>query len=72
MEHPEEHGGYDMQDIYNNYADTYALILYKLKEYNLAFSYQDEVRKQNGLDKGGKERYAAIAEKAKGLKFTKD
>lgn len=72
MEHPEEHGGYDMQDIYNNYADTYALILYKLKEYNLAFSYQDEVKKQNALDKGGKERYAAIAEKAKGLKFTKD
>jgi len=72
MEHPEEHGGYDVKDNYNNYADTYALILYKLKEYNLAFSYQDEVRKQNGLDKGGKERYAAISEKAKGLKFTKD
>lgn len=72
MENPEEHGGHDMQDFYNNYADTYALILYKLKEYNLAFKYQDEVRKQNGLDKGGKERYAAIAEKAKGLKFTKD
>jgi len=72
MEHPEEHGGYDVKDNYNNYADTYALILYKLKVYNLAFSYQDEVRKQNGLDKGGKERYAAIAEKAKGLKFAKD
>ncbi len=72
MDHPEEHGGYDVKDNYNNYADTYALILYKLKEYNLAFSYQDEVRKQNGLDKGGKERYAAIAEKAKGSKFTKD
>jgi len=72
MEHPEEHGGYDVKDNYNNYADTYALILYKLKEYNLAFKYQNEVRKQNGLDKGGKERYAAIAEKAKGSKFTKD
>ena len=72
MKHPEEHGGYDMQGLYNTYADTYALILYKLKEYNLAFKYQDEIRKQNGLDKGAKERYAAMAEKAKGSKFTKD
>jgi len=72
IEHPEEHGGYDVKDNYNNHADTYALILYKLKEYNLAFKYHDDVKNQNALDKGGKERYAAIAEKAKGLKFAKD
>lgn len=71
MDYPEEHGGYDVNDNYNNYSDTYALILYKLKEYDLAFTYQEEVRKQNGLDTGGKERYAAIAEKAKGPKFAK-
>lgn len=60
------------QGQYNTYADTYALILYKQKKYAEAFQYQEEVRKLDGLDTGGKERYAAFAEQYKGVTFTKD
>jgi thiol-disulfide isomerase/thioredoxin len=60
------------QGTHNMFADTYALILYKQKKYDLAFQYQDEIEKLGGLDTGGKERYAGFAEKVKGLEFTKD
>jgi len=61
-----------LQGTHNMYADTYALILYKQKKYEEAFKYQDVVEKNGGLDTGGKERYAAIAEKAKGAEFSKE
>jgi len=70
--HPEEN--YDirqLQGTYNNYSDTYAYILFKQKKYTLAFQYEDPIDKQDELDTGGKERYAAIAEKVKGLEFTR-
>jgi len=60
-----------LQGEYNNNSDTYALVLYKQKIYNQAFEYEDAIQKQDELDNGGKERYAAIAEKAKGLEFTR-
>ncbi|MFD2941392.1 TlpA disulfide reductase family protein [Flavobacterium notoginsengisoli] len=50
---------------FNMYADTYALILYKQGNYEEAFKYQDSVRKANGFDAGGKERYVAMMEKVK-------
>lgn len=56
--------------IYNMFADTYALILYKLKRYDEAFRYQDTIAQKDELDTGEKERYAGISEKAKGVKFT--
>ncbi|MNF27635.1 Thiol-disulfide oxidoreductase ResA [compost metagenome] len=61
-----------LEGMYNMFADTYALILYKQKKYDLAFQYQDEIAKLDGLDTGGKERYAGYAEKVKGLEFTKN
>jgi len=70
--HPlEEDDTRRLQGEYNNNSDTYALVLYKQKKYDLAFQYEDPVRKLDELDNGGKERYAAIAEKAKGLEFTR-
>ncbi len=57
---------------YNMFADTYALIMYKQKRYQEAFDYQHPIVEQDELDTGGKERYAAYAEKAKGLEFTKN
>ena len=60
-----------LQGTHNMYADTYSLILYKQKKYEESFKYQDAVEKNGGLDTGGKERYAAIAEKAKGAEFAK-
>lgn len=62
----------ELQGTHNMYADTYALILYKQKKYEEAFKYQDVVERNGGLDTGGKERYAAIAEKAKGAEFAKE
>lgn len=59
----------ELQGIYNMFADTYALLLYKQKNYQKAFEYQNAIRLLNGLDTGGKERFAAMAEKAKGLDF---
>lgn len=60
-----------LQEDYNKYSDTYALLLYKQKKYDLAFQFQDQIAKLDGLDTGGKERYAGFAEKVKGLEFTK-
>ena len=60
------------QEDYNMFADTYALILYKLKNYELAFKYQNEIAEQDELDTGGKERYAVYAEKVKGAEFAKN
>lgn len=60
------------QGNYNTHADTYALILYKLGQYDSAFYYQDEIYKQGSeLDAGGLERYAVYAEKVKGIKYAK-
>ncbi|MBK8493699.1 MAG: redoxin domain-containing protein [Chitinophagaceae bacterium] len=61
-----------MKDIHFNFYDTYALILYKLGQYDSAFYYQDLVSRQGKeLNTGGMERYAAYAEKAKGTAFTR-
>ncbi|MEO0037519.1 MAG: hypothetical protein RIQ59_730 [Bacteroidota bacterium] len=59
------------QGQYNTFADTYALVLYKQNKYKEAFEYEDEVRKLDGLDTGGKERYAGFAEQYKGPEFAK-
>ena len=73
MKNPSEDDNmFRLQGDYNQYADTYALILYKQKKYDLAFQFQDEISKLDGLDTGGKERYAGFAEKVKGLDFTRD
>lgn len=63
---------FQLQASYNTYADTYALIMFKQKKYDLAFQYQDEIAKQDGLGTASKAQYAAYAEKVKGLQFTKD
>ena len=73
MKNPNEDDDvFQLQGNYNMFADTYALILYKEKKYDLAFQLQDEISKLDGLDTGGKERYAGFAEKAKGLEFTRN
>ncbi|WP_291099820.1 MULTISPECIES: TlpA family protein disulfide reductase [unclassified Flavobacterium] len=73
MNNSKENGNqFQLQGSYNMYADTYALILYKQKKYDLAFQLQNEISKLDGLDTGGKERYAAYMEKVKGLEFTKE
>ena len=62
----------ELQGTYNNYADTYALILYKTGQYDSAFYYQDAVYKQGGqLDPGGLERYAVYSEKIKGKDYAR-
>ncbi len=64
--------GQELQGSHNTFADTYALILYKLGQYDSAFYYQDAIYKQRGeLDEGGLERYAAYAEKAKGADYAR-
>jgi len=61
-----------LQDTYNSYADTYALILYNLGKYDSAFYYQNNIYKQEKeVDVGVLERYSLYAEKVKGLKFAK-
>ncbi|OIV41992.1 TlpA disulfide reductase family protein [Flavobacterium johnsoniae] len=55
----------EYQSLYNMYADTYAHILYKQGKYKEAFTYQDSLRKIDGLDSNGKECYLAILEKVK-------
>lgn len=53
-------------------TDTYALILYQLKQYDSAFYYQDAILKRGGgMGVDALERYAAFAEKAKGALFAK-
>ncbi len=75
MEHPEEtEGRSDPEEMYHMCADTYALILYKQKKYEQAFKYQHAIVEAIGdrMSTGGKERYAAFAEKARGTEFAKD
>lgn len=61
-----------LQSTYNTYADTYALILYKLGQYDSAFYYQDVIYKQDDeLGAGGLERYAVYSEKVKGAEYAK-
>ncbi len=63
----------DLKEAHYKFYDTYALILYKLRQYDSAFYYQDIVSKQGKeLNTGGMERYAAYAEKVKGTAFAKD
>ncbi len=62
----------DLKEAHYNFYDTYALILYKLGQYDSAFYYQDLVSKQGKeLNTGGMEKYAAYAEKVKGIPFAK-
>jgi thiol-disulfide isomerase/thioredoxin len=53
------------------FTNTYALILYKLGQYDSAFIYQDNIyqQKEVGLDAGSIERYAVYAEKIKGMEY---
>ncbi|MBF4518774.1 TlpA family protein disulfide reductase [Flavobacterium sp. ANB] len=55
----------DYESMYNMFSDTYALILYKLGDYDGAFKYQEIVRGFNGFDSGGKERYLTYMQKVK-------
>lgn len=58
---------------YGTYSDTYALILYKLKNFDSAFYYQHTIFKAgHHMGTDGLERYAVFAEKAKGASFAKD
>ena len=63
-----------IQESYYWYADTYALIMYKQKKYDLAFQTQHQIvlAMQDEMGADGKERYAGYAEKAKGLEFAKN
>lgn len=53
------------------FADTYALILYKQKQFDSAFYYQDKILQRGRMNVDGKERYAVFAEAAKGANFVK-
>jgi thiol-disulfide isomerase/thioredoxin len=56
----------------NKYINTYALILYKLGQYDSAFYYQDSLYQQGGeLNVAGMERYVAYAEKVKGVNYAR-
>jgi thiol-disulfide isomerase/thioredoxin len=62
----------DLLGPYYRYLNTYALVFYKLHQYDSAFYYQDIMYCQsNVLNTEGLERYAVYAEKVKGLDFTK-
>lgn len=62
----------ELQGTYNMCADTYALILYKLGQFDSAFYYQDAIYKQGGaLDVGGMERYTVYAEKVRGANYAR-
>ena len=70
--HPSENDNIaQLRDSYLMDVDTYALILYKLKNYDLAFQFQDEISKLDEINPDGKERLAAYAEKSKGLEFAR-
>jgi len=57
---------------YDLYADTYALLLYKLNMADSAFYYEDAIDKATLVqDATEVERYAAYAEKAKGAEFAR-
>ena len=73
--HPDENlVGYDLEELHRMCADTYALILYKQKKYDLAFQYQHAIVEELGdeMYPDGKERYAAFAEEVKGPEFARD
>jgi len=63
----------DKRGTYNLYANTYAIVLYKLGMYDSAFIYQDEIYRQGRrfLNNAAMERYTLYAEKAKGLPYAK-
>ncbi len=61
----------DLQGTHDMYADTYALILYKLNRFEEAFQYQDKIYQMGDFGPDGKERYAVYMEKVKGLEVTK-
>lgn len=62
----------NLHDALNKFSDTYALILYKLGQYDSAFYYQDAIYQQDKeLDAGYLERHAAYAEKVKGAVFAR-
>lgn len=66
LEEKRKEGFYpDYKGLYNMYADTYALLLYKQGKFEDAFKYQDNVKQASGLDSGGKERYLAMMNKVK-------
>jgi len=74
-EHPEANtNGVDVLGMHHMCADTYALILYKQKKYDLAFEYQHEIVEAAGdmMSTDGKERYAAFSEEARGPEFTRE
>jgi len=57
---------------YFKFTNTYALILYKLKQYDTAFYYQDIVyHADTRLNAGAILRYSAYAEKVKGATYAK-
>jgi thiol-disulfide isomerase/thioredoxin len=58
------------QATFGLYADTYALILYKLNKADSAFYYENAIDKTT-FDDGEKERYAMYAQKAKGAAFAR-
>ena len=62
----------NMKGAHNKYSNTYALILYKLGQYDSAFYYQDAMyQRGNELNIGGLERYAVYAEKVKGANYAR-
>jgi thiol-disulfide isomerase/thioredoxin len=68
----DEDAANDLKDMHFKFYDTYALILYKLGQYDSAFYYQDLVSRQGKeLNTDGMEKYAAYAEKVKSNAFTK-
>lgn len=70
----EKEGSADLVKYFtNNYFNTYAIILYKLQQYDSAFYYQDAVYKLGDiLSATGMERYAVYSEKVKGLEYTRN
>jgi len=63
---------HDLKEAHYKFYDTYALILYKLGQYDSAFYYQELVSRQGKeLNTSGMERYAAYAGKVKGIAYTK-
>lgn len=67
----DEQGQY-FQSTQNMCADTYALILYKLGQYDSAFYYQNAIYQQGGeADPESLERYVTYAEKVKGPNYAK-
>lgn len=62
-----------LKNRYDAYADTYALILYKLNQYDSAFYYQSRIFERNiDLKPAYLERYIAYAQKVKGAAFARD